>query len=160
MKLRPLRILRAVANATANVLGSIADALDYFVPQPPPPRRYTPDTRPIAETLRADARAVEADGARSRGRVIHYDVGDRTGPIAFCSELLIGKVCTEEWLDVTCPACFALRAPEKAPFSRRERMLRRRATGPGTSRPISNEELNEESAAMRSIDPHGKYWPR
>lgn len=155
-----LRALRLLTNAVANILDVVADTLDFFTPSPPR-RRYKPDTRSVEETLRADARAVNADGAKSRGRVVHYDVSDREfTAVAFCTltECNYGRS-TDEWLWVTCPDCHKQRAPEKAPLSHEERMTERRATGPGTSRPLSKEEMEEDYRAMRAQG-WGKDWYR
>lgn len=81
----------------------------------------------------------------------HYDVGKRE-PIAFCNGDEYAT-CADEWLTVTCPACHAKRAPQKAPLSRGERDGMVRATGADTTRPLSKEELAADLEAM-----HGQGW--
>lgn len=66
---------------------------------------------------------------------IHKDVGKRE-PRALCSGLEYDVTCTDEWMHVTCVACFESRHPD-APLSDGEVCAMRRATGPGTSRPVA-----------------------
>lgn len=153
--------MRSLREGIRALLDGVARVLDLGATFRRPPRRYTRDTRSVEEALRADARAVDADGAKSRGQLTHYDISDREfNAIAFCT----GTECnysrsTDEWLQVTCPACHHKRAPEKAPLSHNEHLTKRRATGPGTSRPLSNEELADDYRAMRAQG-WGKNWYR
>lgn len=83
-------------------------------------------------------------------RITHRDVGDKSGPRGFCNGDEFA-LCTEDWLDVTCPACHEQRS-DKAPLSNKEIVYGKRATGPGTSRPLTAEEVaydNEHSSLQR-----------
>lgn len=71
--------------------------------------------------------------------VTHKDVG-KHDPIAFCTGAEYGVACTDEWLDVDCPACHEKRH-EQAPLSDREIMSGLRATGPKSTRRLTPGEI-------------------
>lgn len=72
----------------------------------------------------------------------HRDVGGDSGPRALCTGEERGILCTESWLRVTCAACHAARHPD-APLSKDELHRGIRATGVGTSRPLTAEEIKK-----------------
>lgn len=72
----------------------------------------------------------------------HRDVGGDRGPRALCSGAESGVICTDDWLAVTCQACFDARHPD-APLCRRELTSGVRATAPGERRALTPEEINK-----------------